>query len=147
VRYGKWLIDYSLLSSCACIYWVDPTPRPIRYSHFLNSHRLTHVSYATTISDISYIPRYHSRRVAAPPSDESERRRARLKVETIELRLSALRAEEEMCNPKDHTRELVDQLDLMNVGKPVKVELKVKSMLLTRPYVSCPPVFTDTTLN
>ncbi|KAJ1309055.1 hypothetical protein OPQ81_004734 [Rhizoctonia solani] len=74
------------------------------------------------------------RRVAAPPSDETERRRARLKVETIELRLSALRAEEEMSNPKDQTKDIVDQLDLMNVGKPVQVELKVKSKISTRPY-------------
>ncbi|CAE7224715.1 unnamed protein product [Rhizoctonia solani] len=74
------------------------------------------------------------RRVAAPPSDETERRRARLKVETIEHRLSALRAEEEMSNPRDHTKEIVDQLDLMNVGKPVQVELSVKTRLSTRPY-------------
>ncbi|KEP55359.1 osteopontin domain protein [Rhizoctonia solani 123E] len=74
------------------------------------------------------------RRVAAPPSDENERRRARLKVEMIELRLSALRAEEEMSNPRDQTQEIVDQLDLMNVGKPVQVGLSVKSKLSTRPY-------------
>ncbi|CUA69107.1 hypothetical protein RSOLAG22IIIB_03785 [Rhizoctonia solani] len=74
------------------------------------------------------------RRVAAPPSDETERRRARLKVETIELRLSALREEHEMSNPRDQTKEIVDQLDLMNVGKPVQVELAVKSKLSTRPY-------------
>ncbi|CAE6486661.1 unnamed protein product [Rhizoctonia solani] len=74
------------------------------------------------------------RRVAAPPSDETERRRARLKVESIELRLSVLREAEEMSDPKDHTKEIMDQLDLMNVGKPVQVELKVKSKLSTRPY-------------
>ncbi|CEL63707.1 hypothetical protein RSOLAG1IB_05468 [Rhizoctonia solani AG-1 IB] len=74
------------------------------------------------------------RRVAAPPSDETERRRARQKVETIELRLSALRAEEEMSNPRDQTKDLIDQLDLMNVGKPVQVELQVKTKLSTRPY-------------
>ncbi|KAG8716296.1 hypothetical protein FRC11_005126 [Ceratobasidium sp. 423] len=74
------------------------------------------------------------RRVAAPPSDEAERRRARQKVETIELRLTALRAEEEMSNPRDQTIEIINQLDLMNVGKPVQVELKVKSKLSTRPY-------------
>lgn len=73
--------------------------------------------------------------MAAPPSDETERRRARLKVETIELRLTALREAEEMGNPKDHTKDIMDQLDLMNVGKPVQVELKVKSKLSTRPYV------------
>lgn len=74
------------------------------------------------------------RRVAAPPSDETERKRARQKVETIELRLSALRAEEEMSNPKDQTSDIIDQLDLMNVGKPVQVELKVKSKLSNMPY-------------
>ncbi|CAE6433093.1 Osteopontin domain-containing protein [Rhizoctonia solani AG-1 IA] len=74
------------------------------------------------------------RRVAAPPSDETERRRARQKVETIELRLIALRAEEEMSNPRDQTKDIIDQLDLMNVGKPVQVELKVKTKLSTRPY-------------
>ncbi|KAG8746410.1 hypothetical protein FRC10_005121 [Ceratobasidium sp. 414] len=71
------------------------------------------------------------RRVAAPPSDETERKRARLKVESIEHRLEILRAE---IPPPDRTHELMGQMDMMSVGKPVKVELKVKSMLSTRPY-------------
>ncbi|KAG9089662.1 hypothetical protein FS749_001157 [Ceratobasidium sp. UAMH 11750] len=71
------------------------------------------------------------RRVAAPPSDETERKRARLKVESIEHRLGVLRAG---IPPPDQTHALMGQMDMMSVGKPVQVELKVKSMLSTRPY-------------
>ncbi|KAG9127615.1 hypothetical protein FRC07_011655 [Ceratobasidium sp. 392] len=61
------------------------------------------------------------RRVAAPPSDETERKRARLKVESIEHRLEVLRSE---IPPPDQTHELMGQMDMMSVGKPVQVELK-----------------------
>ncbi|QRV72859.1 hypothetical protein RhiJN_00873 [Ceratobasidium sp. AG-Ba] len=71
------------------------------------------------------------RRVAAPPSDETERKRARLKVETIEHRLEILRAE---VPPPDQTHDLMGQMDRMSVGKPVQVELRVKNMISTRPY-------------
>lgn len=75
----------------------------------------------------------HSRRVAAPPSDEAERKRARLKVESIEHRLSTLRAQ---GPPPDRTNDILSQMDLMSVGKPVQVELRVKSKLSMTPYVS-----------
>lgn len=76
------------------------------------------------------------RRVAAPPSDEAERKRARLKVESIEHRLSTLRAQ---GPPPDRTTDILGQMDLMSVGKPVQVELRVKSKLSMRPYGMAEP--------
>jgi len=76
------------------------------------------------------------RRVAAPPSDEAERKRARLKIESIELRLSALRTQDQ---PPDRTGDILDQMNLMSVGKPVQVELRVKSKLSMRPYGMAEP--------